>query len=278
MAKIGLIQVRGMGDCVIILPIAHQFQRMGHDVYIALDERYCDQFQYAAPYCTFVPVPGDGFDPDKGLMNELWYERPRRLLEARGCDEIISFPLHECIFLNQNPQLHSVLGHRLSGTFEKHAFKTQVYKHLKFDEFKYYVAQMPLKLKWSLGLRRNAVRERALYDKLIDPTKKHVVCHLEGSDGFSIDASTMQVNTDKFQMIQITSDVTDNVFDWLMILETAHQVVLLDSVFFNLVEQLNFSHPVKTFIRRSPTKFTPVIGNQWRFIDVDVPDQPMVFA
>lgn len=277
MAKIGLIQVRGLGDCVIILPIAHQLQKMGHEVYIALDSRFCEQFQYAAPYCTFVPVPYDIFDVRKGLLNDYWYEHPYRLLQERGCERIISFPQHESILLSRNPQLLSTLGHRVAGEFEKRAFDAQVFKHLKFDEFKYYVAQMPLRLKWTLQLHRDSERERDLYTRLVDPTKKQFVCHLDGSN-FSVNPASLRIDTSVYQMIQITPDITSNIFDWLLILESADQLLLIDSVFFNLVEQLNFSRPNKMFIRRSPIESTPVIGNQWAFIDIDVPDQNTLFG
>lgn len=276
MSKIGLIQVRGLGDCIIILPIAQWLHSQGHDVYIALDERYCEQFQYAAPYCTFVPVPFDIFDPKKGIHNEYWYEYPHKLLQELGCQTIISFPQHESIMMERHPHLQASLGHRVSGPYERRAYESKAVKHLKFDEYKYYVANMPLRLKWTLTLQRNPQREQALYDKLVDPTRKQLVCHLDGSN-FSINPEALNVDTSVYQVIQITPDQTDNIFDWLRILERADTLLMIDSVFFNIVEQLNLSNR-KFFVRRSPRESTPVIGNQWNFVTVDVPDENRLFG
>ena len=276
MSKIGLIQVRGLGDCIIILPIAQWLHSQGHDVYIALDSRYCEQFQYAAPYCTFVPVPFDIFDPTKGIHNEYWYEYPHKLLQERGCDTIISFPQHESILLERHPHLQASLGHRVAGPYERRAYESKAVRHLKFDEYKYFVANMPLRLKWTLALQRNPEREQALYDKLVDPTRKQLVCHLDGSN-FSINPETLNVDASVYQVIQITPDQTNNIFDWLLILERADTLLMIDSVFFNIVEQLNLPNR-KYFVRRSPRESTPVIGNQWGFVAVDVPDENTLFG
>lgn len=276
MAKIGLIQVRGLGDCVIILPMAQWLHSQGHEVFIALDSRFCEQFQSAAPYCTFVSVPTEIFNPERGIHNEYWFEYPYKKLETIGCDTIISFPQHESILLDKRPELWESLGHRVSGPYEMPAFESKAFKHLKFDEYKYYVAKMPLKLKWSLKLNRNHARELALYEKLVDSTKKQIVCHLEGSN-ISVNPNALQFDKDVFQMITITPEHTDNIFDWLLLMEKAHTLVMIDSVFFNLAEQLNFTNQ-KYFIRRSPRESTPVIGNHWDFLTIDVPDENTLFG
>lgn len=275
MANIGLIQVRGLGDCIIILPIAKFFHAQGHTVHIALDERYCEQFKESAPYCNFVPVPYSIFDAEKGIHNEYWFEYPYQMLKELNCDPIISFPQHESILIDKYPELINHLGNRIAGSFERHAFDTKAFKHLKFDEYKYYVAQLPLRLKWTLSLNRNLEREHALYDKLVDPKKKQIVCHLEGSN-FSINSNSIKVSSDNYQIIKISPEHTDNIFDWLTILERADTILLIDSVFFNLVEQLNFTNK-KYFIRRSPRESTPVIGNQWEFMEIDIPDENHLF-
>lgn len=273
MAKLGLIQVRGIGDCINVLPIAEWYHDMGFEVYFAIDDRFAESFQAAAPYCTFIPVPFSAFDPKQGILNEYWYELPHLLLREQGCDPIISFPQHECFILNKPtlaPALRERLMTRLTGRFEQKAWVTQAYKHLKTDEFKYCVAEVPLRAKWELSLKRDAAREQALYDKLVDPTKKLIVSHLEGSN-FAVDVKSIPYDSETTQLINITPEHTTNIFDWLLLLERAEAVILVDSVFFNLVEQLNFPNK-KYFIRRSPRESTPVMGNQWEFIKIDVPD------
>jgi len=278
MAKIGFIQVRGIGDCIVALPITKYYHNLGHEVYLALDERFCESFQYAAPWCTFVPVPFSAFKPELGIYNEYWYELPNKLLREQGCTTIISFPQHESIIISRNPEgeVAKNLMHRVKDTYEAAAFNAQVYKHLKFDEFKYCVAQVPFKEKWNLQLTRNYERENALYDKLVDKSKKQIVAHLHGSN-IRIEESNIQYDKDKFQLITITPEHTDNVFDWLTIIEKATTLMLIDSVFFNIVEQLNLPNE-KYFIRRSPMESTPVLGNEWKWINISVPDQNTLFG
>jgi hypothetical protein len=277
--KLGIIQVRGLGDCIIILPIAKYYSDRGYDVYVALDDRFCEHFQYAAPYCTFVPVPYSAYEPEAGIYNQYWYEIPHRLLTEAGCTSIMSFPQHESITMTKNPNsdVSRLLKHRVEGPYESVAFNNQVFKHLKFDEYKYNVAQVPLKEKWNLSLKRNYDRELDLYDKLVDKSKVQIVAHLDGSN-IKVDSNAIDYDREKFQLITITQEHTNNIFDWLTIIEKANTILLIDSVFFNIVEQLNFNNNEKYFIRRSPMESTPVMGNSWKWISIAVPDHNTLFG
>lgn len=277
--KLGIIQVRGLGDCIVVLPIAKYYWHQGFDVHIALDDRFCESFQAAAPYCTFVPVPYSAFNPELGIYNQYWYELPHKLLSEAGCTTIMSFPQHESIIMSKNPdaEITRLLKHRVEGPYESVAYNTQVFKHLKFDEYKYCVAQVPLKEKWNLDIKRNHIRENALYDKLVDKSKILIAAHLDGSN-LKIDPNNIQYDKDKCQLIPIVPGHTDNIFDWLTILEKANTLMLIDSVFFNIVEQLNFNNKEKYFIRRSPIESTPVMGNSWKWIGINVPDHNTLFG
>ncbi len=55
---------------------------------------------------------------------------------------------------------------------------------------------------------------------------------------------------------------TDNPFDWLTMLECADKLVLVDSLYTNLVEQLNLPN-TKTPLLRSRVAYTPVFKNGW---------------
>lgn len=283
MAKLGLIQVRGLGDCVIILPMAEYFSNQGHEVFIALDDRFCEQFQEVAPYCTFVPVPFSAFNGSRGIYNEYWYELPRKILLEKGCDQVISFPQHDSIIINRSttnsPEhefIRKNLTHRVMGALENKAYHAQTFKHLKFDEYKYNLAQVPFKIKWNLNLKRNHKREEELYEKLVDKNKKQIVAHLDGSN-FKIDPKHIEYDVNKFQLINIEPGITSNIFDWLLILEKASTVVTIDSVFFNLIDQLNFTNE-KYFIRRSPIESTPVMGNVWKFINIQIEDKNHLYG
>lgn len=276
--KLGIIQVRGIGDCIIALPIAEYYSNKGIEVWFAIDNRFKQMFEYAAPYCNFVGVPPEHFIPEYGIMNQYWYEIPYTMLKEKGCDEIISFPQHESIMIHKKPNMEhiDILKRRVSHGREKYAFDTEAYKHLKFDEYKYFVANVPFKQKWNLNLNRNKNRELELYNKLVTGDKPHIVAHLEGSN-IKVDSSIIQYDKDKFQLINIDNKTTDNIFDWLHIIETAKLLIMIDSVFFNIVEQLNLPNE-KIFLRRSPIESTPVIGNEWQWAQIKVPDRNTLFG
>lgn len=281
MAKIGIIQVRGLGDCVMILPMAKWFHDAGNEVFFAIDEVYQECFQEAAPYCTFVPIPRNVFNPEHGIASDYWYEYPYVELQKLGCEHILSFPQGECFFLeklyNTLPiPVREKLLKRFTNLPERMARETKAYKHLKLDEFKYHVAQVPLRLKWQLSLQRNYERELALFKKLVDPNKRTIVCHLECGGGLRFTKELISYDTATTQLIEITPDVTPNIFDWLSIIEHASTLVLIDSVFFNLVEQLNLPNK-KFYIRRGLPTSTVVFGNAWEFAKVDIPETDALY-
>lgn len=266
--KIGIIQVRGAGDAIIVLPIAEYYNNLGYEVLFALDEMYCESFQYAAPYCTFVPVPSGAFKPELGINNPYWYEIPLELLKSRGCTGVMSFPYQETHIIagTQDEQAKNSLIHRLQGEFESNITSLQLFSHLKFDEYKYATAGVPFRNKWMLNIKRNTERELDLYDRVVPQNgKQNVVIHLQGSD-MGYKSNALQLDRDAFNIIEITPE-TGNLFDWLTVLERADQIVVLDSVFSNLIEQLNFTNN-KYFIRRSPMYTTPVLRNEWKYVRV----------
>jgi hypothetical protein len=69
-----------------------------------------------------------------------------------------------------------------------------------------------------------------------------------------------------WQIIEITPSITNNVFDWLTILERAQSLILVDSVFANIVDQMNIGDD-RYFIPRSHIGLTPVLGNHWTWLD-----------
>ncbi len=272
--KIGIIQVRGIGDAIIALPIAEYYSnRPDTEVYFALDSRFTKSFQEAAPYCKFIPVPFERFRPADGINNEYWYELPKYLLHEAGCSEIISFPYHETHLINSLSEKDrktiecQQLIDRLSGPLESRVTNLGLFNHLKFDEFKYATARVPFENKWKLNIHRNLAREQELYNKIVpNNDKKNIVCHLEGSD-IRFDSSNFSFSKDVYNVIDVTADKTDNIFDWLTIFEKADTIITLDSVFCNLIEQLNFSN-TKFFIKRSSVFMTPVLKNNWNYVEV----------
>jgi hypothetical protein len=232
MKRLGLIQSRGIGDIIIALPIAKYYHDRGWQVCWPIDRRFLPSFVSAVDYVEFIP-----FDFEPTLEGFLM--KPMRLLKEKGCEKIIPLYSH------------------LSGTSIANA---DYFRSLKFDEYKYAIAGVPFAEKWNLQIKRDASREQALFDRVVQ-TERYTVRQTEGSNvRFSYSDADVAAGG---QVIDITN-LTDNVFDWLLVLERAQLLVLVDSCFANLVDQLNLGVR-KKFIFRSDLRFTPVMRSAWEF-------------
>jgi len=231
--SIGLIQTRGIGDIIIALPIADYYLEQGLRVYWPIEARFVPMFSRVKPQVNFIPV-----EPGADAM----VERPQRLLKEAGVAKTV------------------MLYSSLSGGYVVE--KPRLAASLKFDEYKYAVANVPFARKWDLRIRRDASREAALHESL-KITRPYVCTHTTGSD-FSLKLNVPSDWSEKYQIVEMR-ELTDSPFDWLYTLEHASKLLLLDSCFSNLVEQLNL--PVeKYFLLRSPINFTPVLRNEWTYV------------
>jgi hypothetical protein len=230
--RIGLVQTRGIGDIIIALPIADYFIRQGMEVVWPIDERFLPAFRAANPRVNFV-----GLAPEPGMM----YDTPMRLLQEHGCER--AFCLYSYLSIKK------VYDERLAWS-------------LKFDEYKYAITGVPFAEKWNLNIVRDRQREQALYDRL-NISRPYICLHDTGWDR-KVDIPLPPEWIGDRQLVGIES-LTDNPFDWLLTLERADRLVLLDSCFSNLVEQLNLPNE-KYLVLRSPVPTTPVMKNGWRFI------------
>jgi hypothetical protein len=158
------------------------------------------------------------------------------------CDEII--PLYQAL---TNHKFHE----------EKY------FQHTKFDQYKYIRAGVPFLEKWRLStcVTRNPDREQALYNRLVK-NPNYVVVHLEGSDHRAEwDASVVPAD---WQVIYITPE-TDSIWDWLQIIEGAQSLIMVDSVYANIIDQMGLGED-RYFIARSHIGLTPVQGQDWTWI------------
>lgn len=230
--RLGLIQSRGIGDIIIALPIAKYYHDRGVDVYWPIDEKFLPSFKDAVDYVTFIPF---NFKPDlDGFL-----QKPMAMLKAVPCERIVT--------------LYSYL----SGTLVSNkAF----YGSLKFDEYKYAIAGVPFSEKWNLSIKRDSKREEALF-KTVVCKDDYVVVHKHGSN-FHKDIVVSQ----RFKGMQVVEidEKTPNIFDWLLVLEHARCLILLDSCFANLVDQLGLPNE-KIYIFRSEIRFTPVLRGNWQY-------------
>jgi hypothetical protein len=230
--KLGLVQSCGIGDIIIALPIAKFYHDRGVEVYWPIDERFLPSFRDAVDYVTFIPFP---FKPNAdGFINT-----PLKLLNAVSCDRIVT--------------LYSYIANTAINN------KT-FYACLKFDEYKYAIAGVPFAEKWNLAIKRNPKREQALFDAVVK-NPDYVVVHKQGSNARR--DVIVPARCKDHQRIEI-DERTDCIFDWLMVLEKARFLLLIDSCFSNLVEQLEIKVE-KQFVLRSDVHFTPVLLGDWSF-------------
>jgi hypothetical protein len=137
------------------------------------------------------------------------------------------------------------------------------FQYTKFDQYKYIRTGVPFLEKWKLAeyITRDSVREQALYDRLVT-NENYVVVHLEGSDHkATYDPSVVPQG---WQTIEITEQ-TDCIWDWLLILERAQSLIMVDSVFSNIVDQMAIGED-RYFIQRSHIGLTPVLGQDWTWL------------
>jgi hypothetical protein len=230
--RLGIIQSRGIGDIIIALPIAKWHHDRGAQVFWPIDERFMNSFKPAVDYVQFIPFP---FRPSlEGFLT-----LPERLVRSVPCERVVAL----YSYLSNIPSTHPAL-----------------FASLKFDEYKYAVAGVPFAEKWNLSIRRDSKREIGLYDRVVRKDD-YIVVHRQGS---TVHAEiVVPPRFDGFQVIEI-NEQTDCVFDWLLVLERAKFLLLIDSCFANLVDQLGFTNE-KMFILRSEVRFTPVLRSNWQY-------------
>jgi hypothetical protein len=241
MDKIGIIQSRGLGDIVISLPIAKYYHDQGYKVMWPICEEFLPSFRDSAPWVKWIPVPTDS-------SGEFFYNEPMRRLKNFGCTEFLTL-------------YQSLTGHPEFS--EANWFQIQ-----KFDEYKYTRAGVPFLLKWSLNecITRNESREQSLYDRLVS-NPKYYVTHVKGST-FTAPVDLSNVPESWGQHIEIT-ELTDCVFDWLKIIQGAQGLIMVDSVYANIVDQLQIQVE-KYWIPRSHIHLSPVLGSEWTILEPPV--------
>ncbi len=236
--RIGIIQTRGMGDIIIAAPIAMHWVDRGHEVLWPIDSEFLEAFTYALPSIQFLPV-------DRSITGNntasYFVEHPKELLSNAGCEKV-----------------HVLYSHLTGYEFPHSTLST----FLSFDRYKYAVAEVPFAEKWNLKIRRNREREMQLFETLsLSPQEEYIVMQDTGSN-YKTDL-TARIKDNGTRLINITP-VTENFFDWLGVIESAKELHLIDSVYSNIVDQLNFRNR-KNFYSRSPIQFTPILNSNWIF-------------
>ena len=243
--SIGIIQSRGLGDIIIALPIAKNLSDDGWEVWWPVCEPFYEQMRAVAPYVKWLSVPVDA-------SGSFFYENPAAQLRALGVTEELW--LYQ--YLSSHPE------------------KTNKswFSMFKFDQYKYAAAGLPFSLKWDLAncISRDPAAEDALYASVVKQDR-YMVYQGRASDlNYDIDLSIIEQGV---QCIEIT-EATGSIFDWLKVLEGAETMIFIDSVFANLVDQLNLNPAAdKYYLRKWNRRVdgNPVFLGAWNYVDIDDP-------
>jgi hypothetical protein len=206
MRRLGIIQPGKIGDIIICLPIAKWYSDKGYEVIWPVEKEMIKNFTEYVDYVKFMPIEFDCMEAYQTCINNF-------------CTKIIDLAF---TIPNANP-------------LNSQNYLTQ--DLYSFDEFKYFLADVPFEEKWKLKINRNAQKENLL-KTTIEADNPFVVVQEKASDS----KRSVLWENESIKRIDI-SPITDSVFDWLGVLEDAEQHILIESSFSNLVDQLNI--PVK---------------------------------
>lgn len=247
--KIGIIQTGGIGDIIQGLPIAMYFCRQGHEVFWPIEKNYVPMFQ-----AVVGSWPIRFHEVSASIPDDYYYYQPLQILQSQNCAKI------HCLYSSVG---NEHIYHKVINKGFAHS--------LTFDAYKYAVAGVPFAEKWNLQITRSSEREKALHSSL-GIHKRYICIHSIGSNNNQpgvTGKANVSIRADwrkEFQVVHVEQK-TDSVFDWIYTLENAAKLILIDSCFANLVEQLNLPNE-KYFLFRSSVAFTPILKNNWHYVVV----------
>tara|TARA_R110000822_G_scaffold145230_1_gene284061 strand:- start:4059 stop:4769 length:711 start_codon:yes stop_codon:yes gene_type:complete len=234
MKSIGIIQPGRIGDIIISLPIAKYYNDKGYKIIWPIAAPFIKQFSDAVDYAQFIPVRHLNISDTQS-----WHRDAKWILNSFDCDKQFD------LLLNMADADEASNKWRKSGK--------------PFDEFRYDITNVPFEEKWNLQINRNEERENALYNKVVTQDK-YVVCHTQASN-VSRNITLSDEITNNYQVVNLTQ-ITNNIFDWIKVLENATKLIMIDSCFANLVEQLDLNDN-KTILDKGNDFQLPTLKTKW---------------
>jgi hypothetical protein len=200
MRRLGIIQPGKIGDIIICLPIAKWYADKGYEVFWPVDNSIINNFLGYVDYVKFIPIDFNC----KTAYQACYKIHCTTILDLAFC---------------------------IPGANEFNAENYSKQDLFSFDEFKYYIANVPFKQKWNLKIKRNEFNEQKLLNSI-------------GADFYFLVQDTSSdcrrlVNIEIDGYIRLDIDRRSNsVFDWIGALQQSKKLVLIESCFSNLVDQL----------------------------------------
>ena len=229
--KVGIIQPGRLGDIIICLPIAKYYFDRGYEVVWPVLKEFIDVFE-RINYVNVIPIENISTS----------YNESKAILAKENLDKLID----------------------LGIGFGKDESEWRAGK-LRFDEWKYKEAGVPIEEKYKLSFRRDEAKEIALAEYL----------DLESfRDGYVVTQSASSFANYDFNIpdaIEIKKIEGFCIFDWISVIEGAKYVYCVDSSALNLINQLALL-PERRYVRSwhnirpmsSATILTPSLGPNWK--------------
>jgi hypothetical protein len=132
-----------------------------------------------------------------------------------------------------------------------------------FDVLFYELAGIPFRCKWdSFYVERDLNREKELINK-VNATGEYIFIHEDKSRNLCIDRSKLP------NCRIIEAFPTDNIFDWMGVLEGAQEIHIIESAFSFLIESFeHWTQPLVAhrYARKLDVLNTPVYRRDWKII------------
>jgi hypothetical protein len=236
MKVIGIVQPGKIGDVIICLPIAKYYHDRGYKIVWPIIDTYLSTFINVVDYVDFIPITNT---VDVSIV-------AKNLLQKQNCDRIIELAF---------------------GFYGYQHLEQEFYRQtLTFDEYKYSISGVPFEEKWNLKINRNKDAEERLFNNVIKQDE-YIVQHFNASDSYrSIKLEQGIYDTHQIVDIDSKEDILNGVFDWIGVLERAKYLITINSVFANLVNQLNINEGNRIYLHRTnyPMLISPVLRGKWR--------------
>jgi len=141
----------------------------------------------------------------------------------------------------------------------------ELYKNtlgLKWDESFYYQCVIDFNKRWdSFYFKRDFVAESKLVEKLNPSREPFALIHKSGSDGIDrVDEGLIEKSLKK---IFVKKGDTDNIFNYLSLIESASEIHCIDSYFKHLVDSFELKKPLYYHNKEQRSPLAHSMKNAW---------------
>lgn len=138
----------------------------------------------------------------------------------------------------------------------------------RFDEQFYYTHNIEFNKRWdNFFVKRDLKREIDLYNKMMLNNKNYIFIHDDCSRDMKIDESLIDKNN--CDIFKPDFSISNNIFDYLHIIEKAKEVHVIDSSFMFMIDsydQINNNLFVHRYARKLDNFNLPTLKKEWKIL------------